>query len=111
MRIRLYSGRQARPDTFIAYAYVYAYISDTTIRLSTQAKARLDLHKRADESYEDVIMRLTGGDRWAGFGALAEEDGETREGMRRVREEMRDGMAEDGGDEPGNGRGSDARSR
>lgn len=86
-------------------------MSDTTIRLSSEAKARLDLHKRADESYEDVIVRLTEGDRWAGFGALAEEDGETREGMARMREEMREGMTGAVGDEPGEGGGSDARPR
>lgn len=83
-------------------------MTDTTIRLSTEAKARLDLHKRADESYEDVILRLSEGDRWAGFGALAEEDGETREGMARMREETREGMAEDVGNEPEKGRGKDA---
>lgn len=70
-------------------------MSDTTIRLSREAKARLDRHKRGDESYEDVIMRLTEGDKWTGFGALADEDEDTREGMQRMREEMRDGMAQD----------------
>lgn len=88
-------------------------MGDTSIRVSDEAKARLDLYKREDESYEDVIMRLTEGDRWAGFGALADEGGETRDGMARMREEMRDGMAEDVGEENGKrkGRGEDARRR
>lgn len=70
-------------------------MSDTSIRLSEEAKARLDLHKRAGESYEDVILRLTERDPWAGFGALAETDQDTREGMERVREEMREGIRND----------------
>ena len=70
-------------------------MGSTSIRVSEEAKARLDRYKREGESYEDVIMRLTEGDRWAGFGALSETEGETRDGMVRMREEMRDGVSED----------------
>ncbi|MFC6756702.1 antitoxin VapB family protein [Halomicroarcula sp. GCM10025894] len=45
-------------------------MSGTTIRLSEEAKERLTLLKRKGESYEDVIMRLTETDKWAGFGVL-----------------------------------------
>jgi len=61
----------------------------------TEAKERLELDKRPGESYEDVIIRLTSRDKWAGFGALADADGDLQEGMQRVREEMRRGMEED----------------
>lgn len=70
-------------------------MSDTSIRLSFEAKERLERHKRPGESYEDVILRLTGKDKWAGFGALSEAEGDLQEGMERVREEMRRGMDED----------------
>lgn len=75
-------------------------MGDTSIRLSEEAKDRLDLHKREDESYEDVILRLTRRDRWAGFGVLSETETETRAGLERIREQMRAGMTgdvEDGG--------------
>jgi len=70
-------------------------MGDTSIRVSEEAKARLDLFKREDESYEDVIMRITERDQWAGFGALSDTDTDTREGLERMRERLRDGMADD----------------
>lgn len=70
-------------------------MSDTSIRVSDETKTRLDLLKREGESYDDVINRLTGRDRWAGFGALSNEESDTREGMERVRKELREGMQED----------------
>lgn len=69
-------------------------MGDTSIRVSEEAKDRLDLHKREGESYEDVIMRLTEHDKWAGYGALSDTDGETRTGMQRMREGMRSGMTD-----------------
>lgn len=70
-------------------------MDDDSIRLSKVVKARLDLHKRAGESDEDVILRLTERDPWAGFGALAECDQNTRGGMEIVREKMREGLRSD----------------
>ena len=70
-------------------------MSSTSIRLSKEAKARLDRFKREGESYEDVIMRLTERDKWAGFGVLSETDTDTRAGMNRMRKEMREGTTED----------------
>ncbi|MEE6209690.1 antitoxin VapB family protein [Salarchaeum sp. III] len=70
-------------------------MSGTSIRVSEEAKQRLDRYKREGESYEDAIMRLTEGDHWAGFGALADSEGSTREGMQTIREQMREGTAED----------------
>lgn len=70
-------------------------MADTSIRVSEETKARLDLHKRKGESYDDVIRRLTERDKWAGFGALSETETGTATAMQRVREEMREGMADD----------------
>lgn len=70
-------------------------MGDTSIRVSKEAKARLDLHKREGESYEDVILRLTERDKWAGFGALADAETVTRDGMQHVRERMRSKMRDD----------------
>lgn len=70
-------------------------MSDTSIRVSDETKDRLDLFKREGESYEDVILRLTERNKWAGFGVLSDTGTETREGMRRVREEMREGTSHD----------------
>ena len=81
------------------YAYTYTHImGDTSIRVSDEAKHRLDLYKREGESYEDVILRLTERDKWAGFGALAETETDTRAAMDTVREKMR-GTVEDDIDE------------
>jgi predicted CopG family antitoxin len=70
-------------------------MGDTTIRLSDDAKERLRLVKREGESYEDVIVRLTARDKWAGFGALADGDRETRSGLAKVREKLSEDMDED----------------
>jgi len=70
-------------------------MGDTSIRVSDETKHRLDLYKREGESYEDVIRRLTERDPWAGFGALSDTATETREGMQRMRENMRAGLNED----------------
>lgn len=61
-------------------------MSDTSIRLSSEAKRRLDLHKREGESYDDVIRRLTGRDKWAAFGAF--EGDVDREGMQALHDRM-----------------------
>jgi len=70
-------------------------MGDTSIRVSDEAKRRLDLYKRDDESYEDVILRLTERDKWAGFGVLSDTETDTREGIERMREEMREGTTAD----------------
>ncbi len=70
-------------------------MGDTSIRVSQEAKDRLDLYKREGESYEDVILRLTRRDQWAGFGVLSETETETQAGMERMREKLRAGLSED----------------
>ncbi|WP_336326836.1 DUF7557 family protein [Halovenus sp. HT40] len=70
-------------------------MGDTSIRVSDEAKQRLDLYKREGESYEDVIIRLTERDKWAGFGVLSETDTDTREAMDTVREKMRGNVEDD----------------
>lgn len=70
-------------------------MGSTSIRLSDETKARLDLYKREGESYEDVIIRLTERDPWTGFGVLADTETDTREGMQRLREKMREGTTQD----------------
>ncbi len=78
------------------YAYAYTHdMGDTSIRVSDEAKQRLDLYKREGESYEDVIIRLTERDKWAGFGVLSETDTDTREAMDTVREKMRGNVEDD----------------
>jgi predicted CopG family antitoxin len=70
-------------------------MSDTSIRVSNEAKDRLDLFKREGESYEDVILRLTERNKWAGFGALSETETDTRNGLKEMRDEMREGTTHD----------------
>jgi predicted CopG family antitoxin len=64
----------------------------TSIRLSEEAKSRLDLFKRENESYNDVIIRLTSEDKWAGFGIASSDSERSKEGMKEVREQMRSRM-------------------
>lgn len=68
-------------------------MADTSIRVSHETKQRLELHKRDDESYDDVIRRLAESDKWAGFGVLGEDSG-VRSGMKQLREEMRSTTAD-----------------
>ena len=70
-------------------------MGDTSIRVSEEAKQRLDLFKREGESYEDVILRLTERDQWVGFGVLADTETDTRSGMEELREQMRAEMDAD----------------
>lgn len=58
----------------------------TSIRLSEETKTRLELRKRRDESFEEVIERLLDDDRdlLAGFGAW--EDTDTAETVREIHE-------------------------
>ena len=70
-------------------------MSDISIPITEEAKTRLDLRKRSGENYSDVIMRLTERDKWAGFGVASGDTDDTREGMRKIREEMNQSMEED----------------
>jgi len=67
-----------------------------SIRISRDAKERLDLHKRDDESYDDIILRLTSTDKWAGFGVAGGDPEASREGMADLRDSMRESMDRDG---------------
>ncbi len=73
-------------------------MSDTSVRVSEDTRKRLELARREGESLDDAIRRLAGSDRWLGFGALADEAGDTRDGLGRVRDEARRGV-EDGDDD------------
>jgi len=70
-------------------------MGDTSIRVSEDAKERLDLHKRDDESYDDVILRLASTDRWAGFGVAGGDPAAAREGLSDLRDSMRGSMDRD----------------
>jgi len=80
---------------FIIFAYKNAYMGDTSIRLSEEAKHRLELAKREGETFEDVILRLTEDDKWQGFGALSDAEGDTGEGLDRMRSALREEMKRD----------------
>lgn len=82
-------------QTFCMHTRIHMRMGDTSIRVSDETKTRLDLYKREGESYEDVILRLTEQDKWAGFGILSDSEPDTRTGLNRIRAEMRDGMDED----------------
>lgn len=69
-------------------------MADTSLRVSEAAKARLDLFKQKGESYNDVIMRLTERDPWAGFGIADGDPASTREDMGTLRDAMRQRMDE-----------------
>ncbi len=64
-------------------------MADTLICVSKETKNRLDLLKRENESYDDVILRLTERDKWAGFGILSERDTDTKRGIKEIRDEIR----------------------
>lgn len=65
---------------------------DISIRVSRNAKDRLDLHKRDDESYDDVILRLASTNQWAGFGVAGGDPEVAREGVADLRDSLRESM-------------------
>ncbi|MDL5362223.1 antitoxin VapB family protein [Halalkalicoccus sp. NIPERK01] len=71
-------------------------MGSTSIRVSERTKSQLALLKREGESFDDVIARLAKREgKWTGFGVLADDGRDTREGLQRVREEIRDGLYSD----------------
>lgn len=64
-------------------------VPTTHIRISEEAKARLERLKREDESFTDVVLRLTTSetDPMHGFGAMADVDG-FREAVEGTRERL-----------------------
>jgi len=70
-------------------------MSDTSIRVSDETKRRLELEKREGESFDDVLRRLTASNRWSGFGVLADEGPDTKEGLERMRRDLRRGFGDD----------------
>ncbi|MFB6176070.1 MAG: antitoxin VapB family protein [Halobaculum sp.] len=60
-----------------------------TLTITEEAYERLRAHKRADESFTDTILRLTGTDHdpMDGFGAMRDVDG-FREAVEATREEL-----------------------
>ena len=73
-------------------------MGDTSIRLSTEAKNRLDLFKKDNESYNDAIMRLTERDQWAGFGIAHGDPANARDGLDDIRQQMRSTIDDHGED-------------
>ena len=70
-------------------------MGETAITITDEARNRLDFHRRDEESYSDVILRLTEQDKWAGFGIASGNSEDTREGMKNIREEMNQTVEED----------------
>ncbi|MEF8801989.1 MAG: antitoxin VapB family protein [Halolamina sp.] len=62
------------------------------ISLKEEAYERLRALKRENESFSDVVLRITESDRWSGFGALSETD--IQEGMQQAKSELSTGMEE-----------------
>lgn len=69
-------------------------MGSTTISLNDEAYRRLKQFKREDESFSDVVFRLTDQERDLdrAFGALAGTG--FHEGVEQARRELRDGMEE-----------------
>lgn len=70
-------------------------MGSTTISLNDDAYQHLKRLKREDESFSDVVLRLTNQERDLdrAFGALAGTD--FRAGVKQARRELREGMEED----------------
>lgn len=67
-------------------------MSDKTIRVSRENWRWLREQKREDESFDDVLARLRGQDKWRGFGALS--DAGLRAGVEQAHERLEDELAE-----------------
>jgi predicted CopG family antitoxin len=68
-------------------------MTDTSIRVSEETKARLETLKRSDESFDDLLGRLTNRERWAGFGVLSDADPETfRDRVREAHEDLEESL-------------------
>lgn len=63
-------------------------MTSKTIRISEENWERLHDLKRSDESFDDLVTRLTTRDKWRGFGALSETG--TAEEMEAVRTQFED---------------------
>lgn len=80
--------------------------ADEHIRVTEETKERLRRRKQADESFNEVIVRLLDDDRnlLAGFGAASDREGETlaetvarrKERSRRRIEEFAEGRGDEG---------------
>lgn len=73
----------------------FGCMCDVTIRISPAAKARLDRVKRDGETYNDVILRITSTDQWAGFGIADGDASKSRKGITKIHSAMRDSMTTD----------------
>lgn len=73
------------------------YMATTTISLTEEAYENLKALKKADESFSDVVLRITGNqaDKMEGFGAWGDTD--LREEAKEYRDEF-DGEFEDRAD-------------
>lgn len=68
--------------------HVYTYMGTKTISITEEAYERLKAYKRDDESFSDVVNRLTrsGEDKMKGFGTWADTD--LREAAERYSDEF-----------------------
>ena len=65
---------------------MYVYMGSKNITVTEEAYERLKAHKRAGESFTDVVLRLSGErtDRWDGYGSMRDVEG-FRESVERGR--------------------------
>ena len=69
-------------------------MSSKNITLKEEAYESLKVHKRDDESFSDVVLRLSGKNKdiWKGFGMLSDEEADA---VRGHVEDVRDQIDED----------------
>lgn len=78
--------------TLIIYMYIHIHMGTKTISITDDAYERLKAEKGENESFSDVVMRLTSGVKLSDFhGVLSEETGrKLEENIKESREEHRD---------------------
>jgi|GEM_PF-895428 len=68
-----------RSADIVIYTYTYSVdvMVTKTLTITEEAYESLKANKRADESFTETVLRLTGGERdiWKGHGALSNADG------------------------------------